>query len=252
MANPPTFEAEISSTQQGTSSSYLDEDHNGVIVSPGSALTRQGEEENPPSWNEMLFGNLFSIKPQPKRRIVKAIPPPLVSPTIPLPPPIDENSKNDDASDDTEIDPVQWQKEERRRSAQERQRKLHAQMLQERRFSSKDKSPPAEKVANPMSRFLSAFSIHAHPEHKRRAGPPEDDDAEDAALLLSPKRPRPMEEEDTDDAVTESPTEPKERSPNHPVRYRGAIFALALGIVVTGVVFLLQRPRRNGRPQLEL
>jgi hypothetical protein len=252
MANPPTFDAEISSIQHVTSSSF-EGDHNGVLVSPVTVSTQQEEGETPASWNEILFGNLFSKKPEAKRRIVKAIHPISSSELSALPPPsIQENGKeNDDALDDPddgEIDPLQWQKEERRRSAQERQRKLHAQMLQDRRFSSSPKMPPAEKVANPMSRFLSAFSIHAHPEHKRRAGPSTMDEDADGALLLSPKRPRPMEEEE--DNAVEPTKEPEEERVLH-AWHRGAYVALALGIVAAGF-FFVQRPSRNVRPQMEL
>lgn len=251
MANPQTFEAEISSAQQALSTnSFIEENVHGALLPSSPALTQAADEENL-SWNELLFGNLFAKKPEPKRRIVKAIPP-LSSSESSAPPTTSVQAKSkDDVLDDeanaTEVDPVQMQKEERRRSAQERQRKLHAQKLQERRLSSSPKMPPIEKVANPMSRFLSVFSIHAHPEHKRRAGPPTIEEDEDSALLLSPKRPRSMEEGKTVDTV-ESPKEPEDRASQ--VQHRVGYFVLALGIVVTG--FLFQQMRRNARSQLEL
>jgi hypothetical protein len=254
MANPPTVVAEISSAQQVNALSIEDDDHNESLLTSSAALTQQGEGGNESSWNEMLFGTLFSKKPEPKRRIVKAIPP---HPSALPPTPVQENGKDKDDhplndEDDAQVDPVQWQKLDRRRSAQERQRKLHTQMLQERRFASSPKTPPAEKVANPMSRFLSVFSIRAHPEHKRRAGPSTRDEDEDSALFLSPKRPRPMEEEQTDDAVTPT-AEPKERASKQDARHRGAYVGLAFGIVATGFFFFFcQRQSRHARPQIEL
>jgi hypothetical protein len=247
MANTRTYDDAATSPAQQS----VDDGHSESVVSHATA-TLQGGEEEASSWNELLFGNLFS-KPKPKRRIVKAIPPPPPSTSFSLSPlsshadipPNREDDKDDDALSEQEIDPLQLQKEQRRRSAQERQRKLHAQMLQEHRFSKKEPSDAPKVVANPMSRFLSVFSIHAHPEHKRRAVVTDDDTA-----LLSPKRPRPMEETDG----TETSTEQKDdRSLRKAGCWNGGTL-IALGVIVATTAFFLlfHQCWWNSRQQTEL
>ena len=270
MANASTFDTTPTSPAQQVSSSGTAEDdggppRNGAVVSA---------EEDSSAWNELIFGNLFKPK---QRRIVKAIPPPSSSALLSFPIDISHNAKDDhkDESskeeDDSEIDPLQLQKEERRREAQQRHSKHRAQMLQQYRLSHEENKPnstdsPPAFLANPMSRFLSVFSVHAHPEHKRRATieTPDDEDT----VLLSPKRPRPMEPtEQTETTTTEARVSShsesahlsqKDESSPSATRSgnRGAVVVLALlGAVVTAtmglwILFLSPPERRNQRTKI--
>jgi hypothetical protein len=71
------------------------------------------------------------------------------------------------------LESAESQKMEHVRAAQERQKSKREQKQHERHLKSpKDKRPTTTTPVasfNPMSRFLSVFSLNSHPEHKRRA-----------------------------------------------------------------------------------
>jgi hypothetical protein len=120
-------------------------------------------------------------------------------------------------------------KKERMQTAAERQRSKRDKDMQERR-KNPGKHPEQEAKANPMSRFLSVFSVEPeHPEHKR-AFETSADDKED---LNEPsgKRLRPSETSG-DDADKESDT-----------KFSPSVTALAVAIaaVVVGVLLKWRR-----------
>lgn len=136
-----------------------------------------GSDNNPPT--------VHILPQQPARRIVKASTPKTSSSTAtasPPAPPVDPKNAQDAAEErnriphrlldtpsvqrELELEKLALIKRERLQSAQDRQRTKREQALQERRHCRTQ--PPAPPTSyNPMSRFLSVFSIAAHPEHKR-------------------------------------------------------------------------------------
>jgi thiol:disulfide interchange protein len=118
-------------------------------------------------------------------------------------------------------------KKERMQTAAERQRAKRDKEMQERR-NNPHKHPEQEAKANPMSRFLSVFSVEpAHPEHKRafETSPEDKEDLNEP----SGKRLRPSETSG-DDADKESNK-----------KFSVSAIAVAVVAVVVGVVLRFRR-----------
>jgi hypothetical protein len=124
-------------------------------------------------------------------------------------------------------------KKERMQTAAERQRAKRDKEMQERRNNPK-KHPEQETKANPMSRFLSVFSVNSHPEHKRafETSPEDKEDLNEP----SGKRLRASETSGGDDPDKKSITK-------FSASYSAVAFAIAA--VVVGVVLRLRRSQSS-------
>jgi hypothetical protein len=132
-----------------------------------------------------------------------------------------------------EQEKAEHSKKERIQTAAERQRAKRDKEMQERRNNPR-KHPEQETKANPMSRFLSVFSISAHPEHKRafETSPEDKEDLNEP----SGKRLRPSETPGGDDPDKKSAT-----------KFYASYSAVAVAIaaVVVGVVLRLRRSQSS-------
>jgi hypothetical protein len=128
-----------------------------------------------------------------------------------------------------EQDKAELLKKERMQTAAERQRAKREKEMQERR-NNPGKHPEQEVKANPMSRFLSVFSVEPkHPEHKRafETSPEDKEDLKEP----SGKRLRPSETSGDD------PDKDKESN----TKFSVPALAVAIVAVIVGVVLRWRR-----------